>query len=155
MSNTADRCPQCDGTGIEPGSGDYEHTACMVNLATQEPCSVCHGTSAGYECDCDLHAGDLAQLRSSLAMAREDVRAAYAERDEMWERKATALRERDEARQMFKLMCQQVGVFEGQLDLMTQMRDSERKRADDLVAERDALKAALNTPTPTTRTETP
>jgi chromosome segregation ATPase len=37
-------------------------------------------------------------MSAEVERLKADVRAAYAERDEMWERKAAALRERDEAR---------------------------------------------------------
>jgi hypothetical protein len=118
-----DKCPRCDGAGVEPGSGDYDHAVHMVNPMTQEPCSVCHGTSAGHECDCDLHTGDLARLRSSLAMAQENVRAAYAERDEMWERKVAALQRAGRAEAELAELLARPERAEGVVARVRELRD--------------------------------
>ena len=142
MTAEAD-CPSCDTCGSIPCNGgcrngewageerhvcvDEDACRAVVNRQPAAPVTAedLPARLAEAEARAEFAEGELSALREHCARwESEKARADKAEQ------------ERDEARQMFKLMCEQVGVFEGQLDLMTQMRDSEKARADGLMAER-------------------
>lgn len=95
-----------------------------------KPASRSHPVRDCPECEAE-------RLRAELAEERAAWDGATKARNRLDCEVARLARELEAERAAFKRMCQQVGIIEGHLDLMRQMRDSEKARADGLVAERD------------------
>jgi regulator of replication initiation timing len=88
---------------------------------------------------------ELAETR--MERLKADLEDAYAERDEMWGRKAAALRERDEAKRQLAEAQRTVAAHERHINDMfeanRQVLQKAREQRDEAQDERDTLKAEL------------